>query len=117
MSMWRWRYLTTQLPHQSSIWSAPAERSGDGAMDSVEDGPVDMMDQVDCPLSPSSPSRPPDPKRRRRFALPAHSKKEIPLCSKAQSWQSTSLHPLKHPYVPSQRCVRFRVKDLRVIAI
>jgi hypothetical protein len=39
------------------FWSAPAERSGDGALD-----------------IPSRPRQRNDPKRRRRFTLPAHSK-------------------------------------------
>jgi hypothetical protein len=43
------------------LWSAPAERSGDGALDGqFWDCAAGFMGR--------------DPKRRRRFALPAHSK-------------------------------------------
>ncbi len=50
------------------IWSAPAERSGDGAFDLFGVPPLGGLKQF------AVSKRDSDPKRRRRFALPPHSK-------------------------------------------
>src|SRR5262252_5866170 len=57
-------YLAPFPKRPGTIWSAPAERSGDGALDQV----------IDRALSETVTQCMRDPKRRRRSALPAHSK-------------------------------------------
>jgi len=58
--------LFVTVRQKRSFWNAPAERSGDGALDTSE--------RSSLTKSTGSANPFPNPKRRRRFALPAHSK-------------------------------------------